>query len=184
MTPFSQIIDYIEIMDYDITSSPSAGAGPSSPLNDTCAPPAARLGSAVSAVTAWTNAGMPSGKIVLGVPAYGHSFAVAPSAEYTKNATRTIPIYPQYNPTVYKTGDAWSGGWGLDVCGNKEPPDGTFTYWGLIANDILNSNGTIYKGISYIYDNCSQTVSHLATTMNKLIRLSLSRSRMTRKHKR
>ena len=187
MTPFSQIIDYIEIMDYDITSSPSVGAGPSSPLNDTCAPPAARLGSAVSAVTAWTNAGVPPNKIVLGVPAYGHSHTVTPSAEYTNGTGTmgTMTLYPQYNPNAYIMGDAWSGGWSLDVCGKEEPPGGTFTYWGLIANGILNSNGTIYEGISYIYDDCSQTVSHLMTTYhNELMHLSLSRSLMTRGTKR
>ena len=161
MTPFSQIIDFIEIMDYDIASSPSAGAGPSSPLNDTCAPHTAQLGSAVSAVKAWTDAGMPPDQIVLGVPAYGHSFAVTPSSEYTNNGTGTMILFPQYNPNVYRTGDAWDNGWGLDICGNEVGPGGTFTYWGLIAENILNSNGTIHQDISYIYDNCSQTVSHL-----------------------
>ena len=160
MTPFSQIIDFIEIMDYDIASSPSAGAGPSSPLNDTCAPHTAQLGSAVSAVKAWTDAGMPPDQIVLGVPAYGHSFAVTPSSEYTNNGTGTMILFPQYNPNVYRTGDAWDNGWGLDICGNEVGPGGTFTYWGLIAENILNSNGTIHQDISYIYDNCSQTVSH------------------------
>ncbi len=44
LAEFSTVLDYIAIMNYDITSSPSGGAGPISPIDDSCAPPAARKG--------------------------------------------------------------------------------------------------------------------------------------------
>ncbi|KAF8631783.1 hypothetical protein AX17_004998 [Amanita inopinata Kibby_2008] len=157
LSAFSQVVDYIEIMNYDIKSSPSVGAGPSSPLDDSCAPPGAQLGSAVSAVKAWTDAGIPADKIVLGVPAYGHSFAVAPSDAFTDSTSQTIAAYPHYNDQEKRAGDRWDGGWTTDICGNEQGPGGIYTYWGLIDEMILNKNGTVHEGISYQFDDCSQT---------------------------
>ncbi|KAH0828077.1 hypothetical protein J3R83DRAFT_3733 [Lanmaoa asiatica] len=65
-------------MNYDVWGSWSSAVGPNSPLNDTCASPADQVGSAVSAVKAWTAAGVPVDQIVLGVASYGHSFSVPP----------------------------------------------------------------------------------------------------------
>ncbi|KAM6494204.1 glycoside hydrolase family 18 protein [Amanita muscaria] len=157
LSEFSKVIDFIEIMDYDIKSSPSVGAGPSSPLNDTCAPSGARFGSAVPAVEAWVAAGIPADQIVLGVPGYGRSFAVTPSDAFLDAGAKTLASYPQYNPKLQRAGDKWDGGWGVDVCGDVQGPGGTYNYWSLIDGGILDQNGTVRDGISYRYDNCSQT---------------------------
>ncbi|KIK75153.1 glycoside hydrolase family 18 protein, partial [Paxillus rubicundulus Ve08.2h10] len=74
VTGFAEVFDYITVMNYDVFGPWSAAVGPNAPLNDTCAPPDDQVGSAVTAVKAWTAAGMPLNKIVLGVAAYGHSF--------------------------------------------------------------------------------------------------------------
>lgn len=76
---FAQIFDYITLMNFDVWGPWSGHVGPNAPLNDTCALPENRQGSAVSAVKAWTAAGMPSNKIVLGVASFGRSFSVSPS---------------------------------------------------------------------------------------------------------
>ncbi|KAG2366212.1 glycoside hydrolase superfamily, partial [Suillus spraguei] len=76
---FAQVFDYITLMNYDVWGPWATNVGPNAPLNDTCAPPEHRQGSAVSAIKAWTAAGMPINKIVLGVASYGHSFWVSPS---------------------------------------------------------------------------------------------------------
>ncbi|KAG1744097.1 uncharacterized protein EDB91DRAFT_210501 [Suillus paluster] len=60
-------------MNYDIWGSWFPTVGPNALLNDTCASSANQQGSAVSAVKAWTDAGMPANEIVLGVASYGHS---------------------------------------------------------------------------------------------------------------
>lgn len=154
-------------MNYDVRSNPSIGAGSSSPLDDSCAPPEASFGSAMSAVKMWTAAGMPADQIVLGVPAYGHSFVLTSTPAVNTSNTNgsapdvTLPVYPQYNPNVERRGDKWDGDGGLDVCGNMTGPGGTFNYWGLVEEGFLNKDGTPAKGVQYRFDNCSQTVRNI-----------------------
>lgn len=155
ISAFSKVLDYITIMNYDIKSNPAVGAGPSSPLNDSCAPSGARFGSAVSAVDTWTAAGMPASQILLGVPAYGHSFVPPPNSRQNY----TVGLYPAYNTSPKRPGDKWDGDGGLDVCGAVEGPGGTFTYRGLVDEGFLNEDGSAVKGVESIFDDCSQTVS-------------------------
>lgn len=58
MVDFVRVLDYITIIDYDVWWFSSPYIGPNSPLDDVCATPAGRDGSAVSAVDAFTAAGM------------------------------------------------------------------------------------------------------------------------------
>jgi chitinase len=164
LSAFNEVLDFIAIMNYDVRSNPSIGAGPSSPLDDSCAPPEARSGSAMSAVKMWTAAGMPAHQIVLGVPAYGHSFVLTSAPAVNTSKTNgsapdvTLPAYPQYMPNVERRGDRWDSDGGLDVCGNMTGPGGTFDYWGLVEEGFLNEDGTPAEGVQYRLDNCSQTV--------------------------
>lgn len=156
LSEFSKVLDMITIMDYDIRSNPTFGAGPSSPLNDSCAPMSARFGSAVSAVDAWAAAGIPKNQILLGVPAYGHSYVVPPTQISSPNVTHLS--YPPFDLSLEQVGDSWSGNGGLDVCGDVKGPDGTYTYWGLMQQNFLNTNGSVKDGIEYRFDGCSMTV--------------------------
>ena len=88
----------------------STAVGPNAPLNDTCAPAADQQGSAVSAVAAWTAAGMPAHKIVLGVASYGHSFTV--DAEDAIDCSDdsddgVLALYPPFVASKQPVGDAW-----------------------------------------------------------------------------
>uniref|UniRef100_A0A8H7Y893 GH18 domain-containing protein n=1 Tax=Psilocybe cubensis TaxID=181762 RepID=A0A8H7Y893_PSICU len=162
ISEFSQVLDYIAIMNYDVKSNASVGAGPSSPLDDSCAPVGARFGSAVSAVKDWTSAGMPAHQIVLGVPAYGHSFVAAIPYLGGSNTTLQNPqflYYPPYAVNASRRGDRWDGDGGLDVCGVLEGPGGIYTYWGLMEEGFLNQDGSVKDGILSRFDNCSQTPS-------------------------
>ncbi|KAG6831777.1 hypothetical protein H0H92_007929 [Tricholoma furcatifolium] len=154
---FSQVLDYIVIMNYDIPSTPSSGVGPSSPLNDNCAPAIDQHGSAQSAITAWTQAGMPADQIVLGVPAYGHSYRVPQDVAFADQSNLSLAAYPEYDANDAPTGDVWSGDGGLDVCGVYEPSAGTYAFWSLIDDGFLDTNGSAKQGIAYRFDNCSQT---------------------------
>lgn len=109
------------MMNYDVWGSWSSAVGPNSPLNDTCATLANQQGSAVSGVQAWTEAGMPPHKIVLGVASYGHSFSVT-----VQNAIKDgqLVAYPPFNASNQPAGDAWDGQPGTDVCGNFEGQGG------------------------------------------------------------
>ena len=143
-------------MDYDLLSNPTIGAGPSSPLNDSCAPMSTRFGSAVSAVDAWTTAGIPRNQILLGVPAYGHSYVVPPTQISSPNVAHLS--YPPFDLSLEQVGDSWSGDGGVDVCGHMNGPDGTYRYWGLMQQGFLNTNGSVKDGIGYRFDGCSMTV--------------------------
>lgn len=152
---FANVLDYITIMNYDIWGSWSSAVGPNAPLNDTCAPPADQMGSAVSAVKAWTAAGMPANQIVLGVAAYGHSFSVSPDDAFSGNE---LVAYPKFNASNQPLGDAWDDTGSVDACGVHQGPGGTFDFWGLVDGGFLTTEGYPASGIYYRYDECSQTV--------------------------
>jgi hypothetical protein len=147
-------------LSYDVWGSWSTSVGPNGPLNDTCAAAANQDGSAVSAVAAWHAAGIPLNQLVLGVPAYGHSFSVAPADAYTKSGQ--LALYAPFNASVSPVGDAWDDAAGTDECGNASGPGGLWDFWGLIQAGWLTSKGTPSKGIDYVFDKCTQTASRFS----------------------
>jgi chitinase len=155
---FAKVLDYIEIMNYDVWRPQSATVGPNAPLNDTCAATHNQAGSAVSAVQKWHAAGFPLGQIVLGVASYGHSFLVDKTDAFEPGST-TLALYPKFDAGAHPKTDSWDNGAGVDECGNTVFPGGTFNFWGLIQLGYLNSDGTPKQGIFFRYDDCSQTVS-------------------------
>ncbi|KDQ64625.1 glycoside hydrolase family 18 protein [Jaapia argillacea MUCL 33604] len=68
---FAAVLDWILIMNYDVWGS-SSTPGPNAPLSNGCHNSSQPDANAVSAINAWTSAGFPAGKIVLGVPSYGY----------------------------------------------------------------------------------------------------------------
>ncbi|KAG8682501.1 hypothetical protein FRC11_014788, partial [Ceratobasidium sp. 423] len=160
VSEFASVFDYIQIMNYDIWGSWSGTTGPNAPLNDTCATNATqKVGSAVSAVEAWTKAGFPADQLVLGVVGYGHGFSVAPENALTDG---TLNAYSPFNKSFTPPGDAWDdapANGTVDVCGNPQAQGGNWNFWGLIEGGFLNENGTANtaEGIVYKYDECSQT---------------------------
>ncbi|KIY67910.1 glycoside hydrolase [Cylindrobasidium torrendii FP15055 ss-10] len=152
VSAFGDVLDHIAIMNYDVSNALSVNAGPNAPLNDTCAPANHRHGSAATAVAAWTSAGMPSSKILLGVPAYGHSFAVGPLSNSSE-----LSAYPASNPSVLGKGDSWDGDGGEDICGVFQGPSGVYNYWALAEEGLIDKNGTALSGVLSSFDNCSQT---------------------------
>jgi len=155
VSAFSAVLDYIEIMVYDIWGSWDTTVGPNAPLNDTCAPPAYQEGSAVSAIQAWTSAKFPANQIVLGVASYGHSFFVPRSIAIASNGD--LAAYPAFNASLQPSGDKWDDPAGVDQCGNPTSVGGIFDFWGLVDGGFLNKDGAVAKGIEYRYDSCSQT---------------------------
>ncbi|KAG2039741.1 glycoside hydrolase family 18 protein [Suillus americanus] len=156
VSEFAKVLDYVAVMNYDVWGPWLPNVGPNSPLNDTCAVSAQRQGSAVSAVEAWTNAGMPVDQIVLGVPTYGHSFTVAPSDAFAAGE-KELAAYPSFNASNQPLGDTWDDTGSIDACGVYEGPGGSFNFWGLIDGGFLTKEGKVADGIHYRYDTCSQT---------------------------
>ena len=153
VAPFAKVLDWLTIMNYDIWGSWSSAVGPNAPLNDTCAAPANQQGSAVSAVQAWTDAGLPKDQLVLGVAAYGHSFLVNKTVALTGQGE--LAAYPPFEH-VQPMGDS-SDGPSVDACGVSSPNTGIYNFWGMNGT-FLDEHGHPLSGIYYRYDNCSQTV--------------------------
>jgi chitinase len=169
---FAQVLDYIgsstykcgpllsdtcnaEVMNYDLWGSWSSTVGPNAPLDDSCA--TTQQGSATAAVKAWTGAGFPASKMILGVASYGRSFHVTPSNAV--DASGNIKMYAPFDKSQQPAGDKWDAtASGVDVCGNATTVGGVFDFWGLISGGFLTKNGTVANGIDYTFDNCSKTV--------------------------
>ena len=158
---FSEVLDFIAIMNYDIWGPWSPTVGPNAPLDDTCAVARNKAGSAVSAVKLWNKAGIPVNKIVLGVPGYGHSFRVLRKDAFKPGSTTILASYPKFNANDTPIGDSWDDAARPDVCGAMQSAGGNIDFWGLVEQGYLNVDGTPKKGIPYAFDNCSQTVSNL-----------------------
>jgi len=169
---FAKVLDYVAIMNYDIWGSWSSAVGPNSPLDDSCALAADQQGSAMSAVKAWTKAGIPANKIVLGVASYGHSFSVNATSAFgssSTKATKALVAYPAFNASNQPLGDKWDDTGSVDVCGVYEGPGGDWDLWGLVDGGFLDQQGNPAKGIYYRYDNCSQTPYVYNTTSEVMV---------------
>lgn len=163
---FADVLDYLTVMGYDIWGPWSPSVGPNAPLDDSCAPPAAQQGSAVSAIKAWTDAGFPASQILLGVGSYGHTYRVSQDAAFdtappsalaaldalsgsdveptsTGNSqppgTTPIAAYPLFDHAQQPMGDSWdvNAPPGTDQCGN--PTQGG-------PSGIFNFRGLVEKG--------------------------------------
>ncbi len=157
VSEFANYLDTIAIMNYDLWGSWSASVGPQAALNDTCAAPDNQQGSAVLAVKRWTDAGFPRKQILLGLAAYGHSFAVTPKDAF--NGTDTLQVYAPFNSSLYPAGDAWDdAGGAVDACGVEQAQGGVVNFWGMVAEGYLDTNGEPAEGVPYVFDECSQTV--------------------------
>ncbi|CAL1706107.1 unnamed protein product [Somion occarium] len=178
VSEFSKLLDYVAIMNYDISGPWLSYVGPNAPLEDSCAPSANQQGSATSAIKAWTTAKMPSHKIVLGVPAYGHSFNVNASDafECTTDDIEVLAPFPPFNKAQQPIGDAWDDGAGVDKCGVQNGPGGNFDFWGLIDAGFLFANGTAAPGIDYRFDECSQTAYVYNETSQVMVSFDDTRS--------
>ncbi|KAI9444238.1 glycoside hydrolase family 18 protein [Lactarius indigo] len=153
---FAKVLNYIEVMNYDVWGSWSNSVGPNAPLDDSCAPSSDQDGSAISAVKAWSTAGFPANQIILGVASYGHSFHVGNDSAV--DTSGNIALYAPFDKSQQPAGDKWDGtASGVDECGNPNVVGGIFDFWGLIDGGFLTTNGTATSSIDYTFDNCSQT---------------------------
>jgi len=155
---FSEVLDYIEIMNYDVWGSWSSSVGPNAPLFDSCAPAIDQQGSADDAVYAWITAGMPLDQIVLGVPAYGHTYYVTPENAFVSGSTTQLAPYPPFEQTSTPQGNVRGMQPAVDACPQATiTTGGTLNYVDLVNDGFLTTSGAVQPGIASRYDTCSQT---------------------------
>ncbi|KAF8992480.1 endochitinase [Cyathus striatus] len=143
VSEFSWCLDYIQIMNYDVWGNWGSVVRPNAPLDDTCTSEDRQGGSAVSALKAWSDAGMPYDKIVLGVASYGHSFLVSEEVAYQDKSINRLSAYPPFYSTP--VGDAWGGA------------EGIVDYWSLVTEGYVDEDGSPREGMGHRHDLCSQT---------------------------
>ncbi|GAA6062786.1 hypothetical protein JCM10212_002155 [Sporobolomyces blumeae] len=71
VSAYAKVLDNILVMNYDVWGA-SSTPGPNAPLEDACSGSMQPNANMLSSIQAWTAAGMPASKILMGVPAYGY----------------------------------------------------------------------------------------------------------------
>jgi len=100
---------------------------------------------------------MPTHKVVLGIPLYGHSFRVRRRDAFVNGSTTRFALYPMFDAIDQPSGDEWEPG--VDVCGvNSKVSGGIVQYWGMMKLGHLDNRGDPKPGTLYRFDKCSKTV--------------------------
>jgi chitinase len=150
---FAAAFDWIAIMNYDEFGQWSTNAGPNAALDDSCALPKTQQGSATGAVKAWTAAGVPAGKLVLGVPTYGRAYNVNTTTAFTSVSSTQLALFPAFSPWALGPNETAP----TDGCGNAASKDVIYTFAQLVQDGFLAPDGTPMDGMAYKFDGCSQT---------------------------
>ncbi|GKT82370.1 glycosyl hydrolase family 18 protein [Colletotrichum tofieldiae] len=150
LAPFTETLDYLMVMGYDIYGAWAATGGPNAPLASSC-DTRNNQGGIKEGVDKWVNAGIPANKLVLAVGAYGHGFS-------RLHLPGVLNAYPPQNSSHRFQGSSWDDDPPIDECGNAQPPSGTYTFWSMITEGkFLDESGKPRESIATGYDNCSQT---------------------------
>lgn len=135
-------LDYIFIMSYDTWGS-SSTPGPNSPLANLCGNSTQPIASAAGGVKAWTSAGMPRSKIVLGLPMYG----------YINTSSKTSLIQKRRAAAMKKRAASVTSSDGTTGSGQ-------INFNSLVSQGALKLSSGIYvagTGWTKYWDRCSDT---------------------------
>lgn len=155
---FADVLDYAMIMNYDIFGAWATTGGPNAPLASSC-DARNNQGSLELGLAAWTAAGVPASKIVLGVPAYAHGFSVNTSSAFPNGTDGGLDMFPAQNSSNRFQGSSWDNDPPVDDCGNAQPPSGTYQFWSMITEKgFLTEAGEPASNVTAGWDSCAQTV--------------------------
>ncbi|GAA5880937.1 hypothetical protein JCM3774_001782 [Rhodotorula dairenensis] len=137
---FAPLVDYLNLMTYDIAGSWSPRTGPNAPLRK------CQSDSSIwTALKLWTSRGFPASKILLGIPSYAISFTTSSS----KLATVSIEsgkwqskAYQNWTRVVPQGAPGDSNAAATDSCGKAcAGYSGQWQYKELVSNGLLSRNG-------------------------------------------
>ncbi|KAJ7764999.1 glycoside hydrolase [Mycena maculata] len=137
VTAFAQVLDWILMMNYDVWGA-SSKPGPNAPLSNACKISSQPDASAEAGSDAWTAAGMPPNKQVLGVPSYAYLSR--------SNATR---LQTRRSSPVQLVGD------GDQIQFNEIVKQGALVRTGTLDNYGPRFDGS--GGYTRCWDSCSST---------------------------
>ncbi|KAJ2745597.1 hypothetical protein GGI20_002032 [Coemansia sp. BCRC 34301] len=145
---FAKVIDYANLMQYDINGGWNTKTGPNAPFN--FQPGEGLQVSFVSAIDDWVNAGFPANQLTAGIGFYGRSTIA--SQDMTKDPTN------QYQPqqAVVPLGDSEDAPW-YDACAGSTANSGVWMWKHLRDQGVLTSPATAAAPWVRQWDPVSQT---------------------------
>ncbi|KAJ1931465.1 hypothetical protein EC988_009779, partial [Linderina pennispora] len=145
---FAKVVDYGNLMQYDINGGWNPETGPNAPFNFEQGK--GMQVSFVSAIEDWTKAGWPANKLVAGVGFYGRSTIA--KEDMTKDPQN------QYQPqeSVVPLGDSEDASW-YDACAGSTANSGTWQWKHLRDQGVLTSANTAASPWVRQWDSTSQT---------------------------
>ncbi|KDE09111.1 hypothetical protein MVLG_00826 [Microbotryum lychnidis-dioicae p1A1 Lamole] len=155
MRPYSKILDYMNLMTYDIGGNWSPTSGPNAPFR-TCNSDT----SVLQVVQTFKKAGVPVEKMVVGIPSYAHSYKLKSSTLKKQKIGRwTSQVYQNKTSTIPKGDKSDSNAPTPDVCNKRSAAySGSWTYNSLISEGLLSADGSKgLKGYTRRYDYCTET---------------------------
>ncbi|KAJ2555183.1 hypothetical protein EV175_002339 [Coemansia sp. RSA 1933] len=145
---FAKVVDYINLMQYDINGAWNTETGPNAPLNFEQGK--GLQASFVSAIDAWTGAGWPANQINGGLPFYGR--ATTALEDMTKDPTNQY----QSQSTTIPQGDEEDATW-PDPCTGVSTFSGTWQWKHLRDQGVLTTPDTAASPWVRQWDSVSQT---------------------------
>ncbi|KAI7849592.1 glycoside hydrolase superfamily [Circinella umbellata] len=150
VSAFSDIVDRITLMTYDINGAWNSTTGPNAPFN--FEPGHGDADSFVSAIQGWINAKADKSKLVPGVAFYGRS------ATATVDMTQSISQYQSQIAGNAPHGDSYDGYWQDPYC-SQDPGglSGVWRYGNLRSQGVLTTPTTAGAPWVRNWDNITQT---------------------------
>ncbi|KAJ2895044.1 hypothetical protein IWW38_002407 [Coemansia aciculifera] len=148
VSAFAKVVDYANIMAYDINGPWNPDTGPNAPFNYEAGKGTPL--SLVSAIDAWTGAGWPAKQLVAGLGFYGRSTMV--------QQDMTRDMQNQYQPQLHEVplGDAEDAPW-YDACARSTSASGTWQWKSLRGQGVLSSNNAAVAPWIRQWDAVTQT---------------------------
>ncbi|KAJ2800114.1 hypothetical protein H4R20_004183 [Coemansia guatemalensis] len=148
VSQFAKVVDYANLMQYDINGGWNNDTGPNAPLNFEKGK--GLQVSFVSAIEDWTKAGWPANKLTAGIGFYGRSTIA--KEDMTKDSKN------QYQPQeqTVPLGDSEDAPW-YDACAGTTANSGTWQWKHLRDQGILTGPSTAASPWVRQWDDVSQT---------------------------
>ncbi|KAJ9476208.1 putative Sporulation-specific chitinase 2 (putative) [Pseudozyma hubeiensis] len=147
-------MDYIMIMNYDVWGS-SSTPGPNAPLANLCGNSTQPGANAAAGVKAWSAAGMPRDKILLGIPAYGYINKSTKQTLQTRSVTLTSGDGSTTSGQINFSSLVNQGALALGSDGLFDGAGGFTKYWDDCSDTPFLSDGktvVTYDDTSSIFD--------------------------------
>ncbi|KAJ1667700.1 hypothetical protein IW140_001242 [Coemansia sp. RSA 1813] len=149
VAPFAKVVDYINIMTYDIAGTWNPTTSPNSPLQ--YAPGQGPQFSVASAIDAWSSAGWPTSQMNLGIPSYGYALTAQ------KNMLNDPSNMYASISSVAPQGDQDDAPWADPCAGGPAVYSGQWQWKHLRDQGLLTTTKTAASPWVRTWDNATST---------------------------